>query len=79
MKRSDAHAAAFATRRDALVLRLRALRALDRVDAVVIDPCVRYTDELMNQPGSGRNEFERISDHCWPDRVRRILIHCNLD
>lgn len=36
-----------AARHDALVLRPRALRALDRVDAIVIDPRALYTDELM--------------------------------
>ncbi|MGV0838355.1 HAD-IC family P-type ATPase [Mycolicibacterium thermoresistibile] len=34
------------TRHDALVVRTRALRALDRLDAVVIDPRVLYTDSL---------------------------------
>ncbi len=34
-------------RHDALVLRPRALRALDRIDAIVIDPRSLYTDELM--------------------------------
>lgn len=33
-------------RHDALVIRPRALRALDRVDAVIIDPRCLYTDEL---------------------------------
>ncbi|MFY9920046.1 MAG: cation-translocating P-type ATPase, partial [Mycobacterium sp.] len=35
-----------AARHDALVLRPRALRTLDRVDAIVIDPRVLYTDAL---------------------------------
>ncbi|MGZ8812393.1 MAG: cation-translocating P-type ATPase [Mycobacterium sp.] len=35
-----------AARHGALVLRPRALRTLDRVDAIVIDPRVLYTDEL---------------------------------
>lgn len=34
-------------RHDALLVRPRALRILDRVDTVVIDPRVLYTDELM--------------------------------
>ncbi len=34
------------TRHDALVVRPRALRGLDRVDAIVIDPRSLYTDEL---------------------------------
>lgn len=34
------------SRHDAVVVRPRALRALDRVDAVVIDPRMLYTDEL---------------------------------
>ncbi|HWS92598.1 MAG TPA: HAD-IC family P-type ATPase, partial [Mycobacterium sp.] len=34
-------------RHDALVLRPRALRTLDRIDAIMIDPRVLYTDELM--------------------------------
>lgn len=32
---------------DAVIVRPRALRALDRVDAIVIDPRALYTDELM--------------------------------
>ncbi len=32
---------------DALVLRPRALRTLDRIDAIMIDPRALYTDELM--------------------------------
>ncbi len=32
---------------DTLVLRPRALRTLDRIDAIMIDPRVLYTDELM--------------------------------
>ena len=35
------------THHDALVIRPRALRALDRVDVIVIDPRTLYTDELM--------------------------------
>lgn len=36
-----------AARHDALVLRPRALRTLDRVDAIMIDPRAFYTDDLM--------------------------------
>jgi len=36
-----------AAQHDALVLRPRALRTLDRVDAVMVDPRALYTDELM--------------------------------
>ncbi|MGB8386853.1 HAD-IC family P-type ATPase, partial [Mycobacterium sp.] len=35
------------TRHDALVLRPRTLRTLDRIDAIMIDPRALYTDELM--------------------------------
>jgi Ca2+-transporting ATPase len=35
------------THHDALVVRPRALRALDRVDVIVIDPRTLYTDEIM--------------------------------
>lgn len=35
------------TSHDGLVLRPRALRTIDRVDAIVIDPRALYTDELM--------------------------------
>ena len=34
-------------RHDALVLRPRTLRALDRIDAIMVDPRALYTDELM--------------------------------
>ena len=34
-------------RHDALVLRPRTLRTLDRIDAIMIDPRALYTDELM--------------------------------
>ncbi len=39
--------AGLAARHNALVIRPRALRVLDRVDTVVIDPRALYTDELM--------------------------------
>lgn len=47
-----------AAHHDAVVLRPRALRALDRVDAIVVDPRVLYTEELavtrIRGVGNGR-------------------------
>lgn len=52
-----------AGRHDALVLRPRALRTLDRVDAIVIDPRVLYTDELTVSRIRGVANSGR--EHAW--------------
>lgn len=52
-----------ATRHDALVLRPRALRTLDRVNAIMIDPRVLYTDELMVSRVLGVDNSTRA--HAW--------------
>ena len=51
------------TSHDALVLRPRALRTLDRVDAIVIDPRVLYTDDLMVSRVRGVPDAQRA--HAW--------------
>ncbi len=57
-------------RHDALVLRPRALRTLDRVDAIMIDPRVLYTDELMVSRVRGVQNSQRA--HAW-EAVRAAL------
>jgi cation-transporting ATPase I len=52
-----------AAQHDALVLRPRALRTLDRVDAIVIDPRALYTDELMVSRVRGVTNSRRA--HAW--------------
>ncbi len=55
---------------DALVLRPRALRTLDRVDAIMIDPRALYADELMVSRVLGvRNS---LRTHAW-EAVRAAL------
>jgi Ca2+-transporting ATPase len=46
---------------DAVIVRPRALRALDRVDAIVIDPRALYTDELMVSRVRGVGNAQRNS------------------
>lgn len=58
------------THHDALVVRPRALRALDRVDAVVIDPRVLYTDQLAVTRIVGVTNSDR--DRAWR-AVQRAL------
>ncbi len=48
---------------DALVMRPRALRVLDRVDAVVIDPRVLYTDQFVVSRVQGVSNSRRA--HAW--------------
>ena len=55
---------------DALVLRPRALRTLDRVDAIMIDPRALYTDELMVSRVLGVDNSRRA--HAW-EAVRTAL------
>ncbi|MGZ4529364.1 MAG: cation-translocating P-type ATPase [Mycobacterium sp.] len=55
---------------DALVLRPRALRTLDRIDAIIIDPRALYTDELMVSRVLGVNNSSRA--HAW-EAVREAL------
>lgn len=57
-------------RHDAVVVRPRALRALDRVDAVVIDPRVLYTDEMSVSRILGVADSQRAS--AW-EAVRAAL------
>ncbi len=59
-----------ATRHHALVLRPRALRTLDRVDAIMIDPRALYTDELMVSRVLGVENSARA--HAW-EAVRDAL------
>ena len=58
------------TRHDALVLRPRALRTLDRIDAIMIDPRALYTDELMVSRVLGVENSARA--HAW-EAVRNAL------
>ncbi|HZC52003.1 MAG TPA: cation-translocating P-type ATPase, partial [Mycobacterium sp.] len=58
------------TRHDALVVRPRALRTLDRIDAVMIDPRALYTDELMVSRVLGVENSART--HAW-EAVRAAL------
>ncbi len=55
---------------DALVLRPRALRTLDRIDAIMIDPRALYTDELMVSRVLGVENSARA--HAW-EAVRAAL------
>ena len=55
---------------DALVLRPQALRTLDRVDAIMIDPRALYTDELMVSRVLGVHNSRRA--HAW-EAVRAAL------
>ena len=55
---------------NALVLRPRALRTLDRVDAIMIDPRALYTDELMVSRVLGVQNSLRT--HAW-EAVRAAL------
>lgn len=57
-------------RHDALVLHPRALRLLDRVDAVMIDPRALHTDELMVSRVLGVPDSQRTT--AW-DAVRAAL------
>ncbi len=50
-------------RHDALVLRPRVLRTLDRIDAIMIDPRALYTDELMVSRVLGVENSARA--HAW--------------
>ncbi len=52
-----------AVRHDALVLRPRVLRTLDRIDAIMIDPRALYTDELMVSRVLGVENSART--HAW--------------
>lgn len=58
-------------RHDALVLHPRALRLLDRVDAVMIDPRALYTDELMVSRVVGVSDSQR--GRAW-EAVRAALV-----
>ncbi len=58
------------TRHDALVLRPRTLRTLDRIDAIMIDPRALYTDELMVSRVLGVENSVRA--HAW-EAVRAAL------
>lgn len=55
---------------DALVLHPRALRSLDRVDAIMIDPRALYTDDLMVSRIVGVDDSERTQ--AW-EAVRAVL------
>ena len=57
-------------RNGALVLRPRALRTLDRVDAIMIDPRALYTDEFTVSRVVGVHNSRRT--HSW-DAVRAVL------
>ncbi|BBY38815.1 metal cation transporting ATPase H [Mycobacterium mantenii] len=58
------------TRHDTLVLRPRALRTLDRIDAIMIDPRALYTDELTVSRVLGVANSARA--HAW-EAVRTAL------
>jgi magnesium-transporting ATPase (P-type) len=58
------------TQHDALVLRPRALRTLDRIDAIMIDPRALYTDEFMVSRVLGVQNSARA--HAW-EAVRAAL------
>ena len=58
------------TQHDALVLRPRVLRTLDRVDAIMIDPRALYTDDLMVSRVLGVQNSRRA--HAW-QAVRAAL------
>ncbi len=62
-------------RHDALVLRPRVLRTLDRIDAIMIDPRALYTDELMVSRVLGVENSVRA--HAW-EAVRTALDHDGL-
>ena len=55
---------------DALVLRPSALRTLDRIDAIMIDPRALYTDDLMVSRVLGVQNSQRA--HAW-EAVRAAL------
>ena len=57
-------------RHDALVLRPRVLRTLDRIDAIMIDPRALYTDDLMVSRVLGVENSVRA--HAW-EAVRAAL------
>ncbi|OBB91577.1 cation-translocating P-type ATPase [Mycobacterium sp. 852002-30065_SCH5024008] len=58
------------TRHDALVLRPRVLRTLDRIDAIMVDPRALYTDELTVSRVLGVDNSARA--HAW-EAVRAAL------
>ncbi|WP_322859623.1 cation-translocating P-type ATPase [Mycobacterium europaeum] len=58
------------SRHDALVLRPRVLRALDRIDAIMIDPRALYTDQLTVSRVLGVENSARA--HAW-EAVRAAL------
>ncbi|MGD1254705.1 cation-translocating P-type ATPase [Mycobacterium seoulense] len=58
------------SRHDALVLRPRVLRTLDRVDAIMVDPRALYTDELTVSRVLGVENSARA--HAW-EAVRAAL------
>ncbi|WP_102418637.1 cation-translocating P-type ATPase [Mycobacterium sp. 4858] len=57
-------------RHDALVLRPRVLRTLDRIDAIMVDPRALYTDELTVSRVLGVENSDRA--HAW-EAVRAAL------
>jgi cation-transporting P-type ATPase I len=57
-------------RHDALVLRPRVLRALDRIDAIMIDPRALYTDDLTVSRVQGVENSVRA--HAW-EAIRTVL------
>ncbi|ORW14767.1 haloacid dehalogenase [Mycobacterium nebraskense] len=63
------------TRHDALVLRPRVLRTLDRIDAIMVDPRALYTDELTVSRVLGVENSARA--HAW-EAVRSALANDGL-